>query len=103
VLAPKLFGGLNVARLRVFQAPSKQMNDVSLESEINAIAGAKIHPDLRDALPNRLNVTEIPVLNTVDACTDTSPRHWIECVQPLVDRNPVVIGVAPQYLERDRK
>jgi len=98
---PEFLGKSNVIRLRVLESPAKQMYFVAISPEIDAIARAEIHSQLRQPFPDREDVPKVSILDSVDTNPDPVSSRRIESIQPFTERLSVVVVSADQYLARN--
>ena len=71
-----------------------------LLSEVDATAGAKIQPQLRDAFANRLDIAKEPFLQAINPYANSGSGLYIETVEPFSKRFPPVFVLTNENLSR---
>jgi hypothetical protein len=66
--------------------------------EVHSIAGAEIEPEFRNALADRLHVSEKSIFQAVDANPNPRPGLRVKSIQPIRERLSFTIVLANQNL-----
>ena len=68
--------------------------------EVDAIAGAKIQPQLRDAFANRFDIAKEPFLQAINPNSNSGSGLYVETVKPFSKRFPSAFVLANENLSR---
>src|ERR1039458_1869821 len=95
---PQLLCLANILLLALFGAAKKEMHLKAHLPEIHAIAGAKIHSQLRNAFAHRFDIAKESLLKAVDADANPGSGLKVEAVQPFSKRFSSGFVLAEQNL-----
>ena len=80
---PKLLRGTDVFVLALLRAAEEQMDLKVYLPEIDAIAGAEIQSQLRDAFANWLDIAKYAVFKAINANADSGSGLNVEAIEPI--------------------
>jgi hypothetical protein len=99
---PERLGLLDIGALRTLVASAEQDHPgLTLTPEIDPVSGAKVHPELRNAVAYRLAISKIPRFHAAQTNPDAGLGALVaQGLKPVAKRLASVLALVAQQLDQ---